>query len=829
MKRLLAVAALAMAAGFSVNAEAQMLGSDTMAELTKDVLAACAESPVITYTGTGSGNGEVAGRNGTQSIATMSRNLTTGNTCAVVAGAGTADQAACKTVALDGLAIVGDPVNAACGVKHAQSANISFTVTDANNNGTVDCAGTSCPSNTYTLGSVFDVLRLVYAGVDKAGGRSTACSANTDCGVTTASSGNRFGHFEANVIHRVDSCVCSDGKPAPCTDAARTCTSNLQCTAAGSACNTSAGLCQRSCTTSSQCTGGGTCNAGFCSGGNAVVTGVCRNTRCNSDERISLLNSWGNMFDCAGGNCTQLVNAFRRGDASGTTDTFSALLGLATITVNPWSKDSVTPYCNGSDLNDWDPVRRPCGASNATVDATGVHDTVTTDAPDDVCGRIGNLGVVLPIVVPESPTGVPASSFTPSVTSPEAGVKMCAPGAFSNRPARRISYPDGTFSFDCPERSYANGSGANCLAPRAADGTFDCMSFPTNVNSQFVSAGNDGRLLNAWARNSLGQLIQAAPGVCSSGTCSTNAQCGTSGGECVNNVCTNGSCIQNSQCGTGGFCLFTPAQRPVVGGYFRLKTPRTTKSPAVPRCGQDTSTEQIGCLVAKKPCSVGFAGREAATGIGPGQGRAFSVGGILPTVDKVQNLLVNPPNSVTSPVYPLSRTLQQCSMSGFAFAANDNYGQLSACLDNSTITETGRRCTAGACTAHADCGTSGGICNLGQCTAGACTTNTDCGTSGGVCPATVQGSVEKAGFVQIPAFATAADRCTDFDERFCTSSTTCSRDAGTNCTTSGGCVDAESTECPATGFCVTAQNATAGRCSSFTSNTNALACARFSH
>jgi hypothetical protein len=42
-------------------------------------------------------------------------------------------------------------------------------------------------------------------------------------------------------------------------------------------------------------------------------------------------------------------------------------------------------------------------------------------------------------------------------------------------------------------------------------------------------------------------------------------------------------------------------------------------------------------------------------------------------------------------------------------------------------------------------------------------------------------------------------------------------------------VDAEASECPATGVCVTAINQTAGRCSNFASNTNALSCTRFSH
>lgn len=878
MKRLLAVAALFAAAGYSASAEAQMAGSDTLAELTKDVLVACNETPVITYTGGGSGNGELALRNGTQAIASMSRPLTMSNTCVVAPANGSPTTSLCKTIALDGLAIVGDPARLTCGVKNAASAVNSFTVTDANGNGAVDCAGTTCPGNTYTFNSVFDVLRLVYAGLDRNGGRTTACTQNTECGTPSATVGNRYGHFEANAVHKVDSCVCSDGKPAPCADSSRVCAVDSQCTQSGTKCNVGAGLCARTCSAASPtCQSGATCNTstGFCEGGNSVVTGTCRNTKCNSDERISLLNSWGNMFDCAGGSCTQLNHAFRRGDASGTTDTFSSLLGLANLAVNPWTKDYITPYCNGSDLNDWDPVRRACGPDNVVSDATGVHDSVVNDLPDDVCGRVGNLGVVLPIVTPESPTGLPPSSYVPSVTTPEPGVKLCAPGSFSSRPARRFDYPDGSFSFDCPEKAYANGTGSLCLAPKAADGTFDCMSFRTNVSAQFVSTANDGRILNSWARTATGTLIQAAPGFCSAGTCTADSQCGTSGGTCTAGICTNGSCIQNSQCGTGGVrtCTFSPAQRPVVGGYYRLKTPRSTKLPAVPRCGEDTSTEQIGCLTARTSCSIGFAGREAAASpIGVGQGLAFAVGGIVPTTDKVQNLLVFPADPVNAPVYPLARTLQECSMTGFpegtctagACAGNadcgnggtcsagvctaggcdfasdcgssggvcnygSNYRTLAMCLDNTSIVNTGRRCTAGVCARDSDCGTEQGVCNAGQCSAGVCTSSAQCGTSGGNCPATpVLGSVQKTGFVELPAFATEAQRCTDFDERFCTTATNpaCTRDAGA-CATSGGCVDVDA-ECPASN-CVTANGTAAGRCGNFATNTNSLGCTRFSH
>ena len=76
--------------------------------------------------------------------------------------------------------------------------------------------------------------------------------------------------------------------------------------------------------------------------------------RCDSTLRKTLVGSWGNMFQggCTNSKCpTGLKHAFRRDDASGTTDTFLTLLGLP--------KATTRSFCNGFEVEDLDPIRTP--------------------------------------------------------------------------------------------------------------------------------------------------------------------------------------------------------------------------------------------------------------------------------------------------------------------------------------------------------------------------------------------------------------------------------------------------------------------------------------
>lgn len=139
-----------------------MQGSDTLEDITKDVLAQCplATAAGIAYRGGGSTTGENAMIAGTQTVSPMSRfiNAKTG-TCA--AGS-TAEGLA---IALDGLAIVAGATNAnACGGGLAYSNTKSFAVVDGSGNPVVNCPGCDAGTNTYKLANWRDVIALVYGG-----------------------------------------------------------------------------------------------------------------------------------------------------------------------------------------------------------------------------------------------------------------------------------------------------------------------------------------------------------------------------------------------------------------------------------------------------------------------------------------------------------------------------------------------------------------------------------------------------------------------------------------------------------------------------------------
>ncbi len=100
---------------------------------------------------------------------------------------------------------------------------------------------------------------------------------------------------------------------------------------------------------------------------------------CNSNIRKALWSNWANLFQagCDSGACTKISHVWRPSDLPGAVDTFIALLGLPGAPLP-------TPFCNGTDGQDLDPIRVPC------------------DPADAVCGSDGTLGLLQPITVPES-------------------------------------------------------------------------------------------------------------------------------------------------------------------------------------------------------------------------------------------------------------------------------------------------------------------------------------------------------------------------------------------------------------------------------------------
>ncbi len=139
-------------------------GSDTLEQVTKDVLAQCpgATGAGITYVGGGSTTGENAmtAATPTQAVAPMSRFLNP--TAGVCAKGATAEGI---VIGLDGIAIVASALEGnKCGGGLAFSASHSFAVTDSTGNPVVNCPGCDAGTNTYHLTDWKDVLSLIYGG-----------------------------------------------------------------------------------------------------------------------------------------------------------------------------------------------------------------------------------------------------------------------------------------------------------------------------------------------------------------------------------------------------------------------------------------------------------------------------------------------------------------------------------------------------------------------------------------------------------------------------------------------------------------------------------------
>jgi hypothetical protein len=367
-----------------------------------------------------------------------------------------------------------------------------------------------------------------------------------------------------------------------------------------------------------------------------MAAGSSMTTRdCNSTLRRAVVNSWGNMFQnaCSSSSCTQLRHAFRRDDASGTTDTLVTLLGLASI-VSTGSSPS-TPFCNAlkptdtaptlgrfyPDYQDNDVIRRAClGSNNGTTPSTSPH--------EQVCSRNGDLGLVLTIPpVDTLPQGTLAGQAY--------AAQPCKTGVFMFGTAPETASGSGR----CP-----NGDvivfGNQCLVPVDASGNAGCLagagtylSFAfdqtTVIDGMTATDPNqDGRMWN--------QHLYAADGT----------------------------------------YQYDVKGRQIQGAFHRLHTTRTALNPSNGfGCTHADATSQIGCLVKASPCSIGFAGREAAVMDGVA---GLKLNAIEPSSQCILNFM---DSTKVAQTYPLTRKLYLNTMKGFE-SVTGNELTLAKCFNN---------------------------------------------------------------------------------------------------------------------------------------------------
>jgi hypothetical protein len=423
---------------------------------------------------------------------------------------------------------------------------------------------------------------------------------------------------------------------------------------------------------------------------------------CASPVRKSLIKNWNNLFTggCAAGkgNCPNgLSHAWRRSDLSGTTDAFVSVLnppnnsagfsvGIGTLSTVPvGASQKSNPFCNSvdqtgttivksfggsSDFSDNDPVRTNCAAPETAVppplDSSG-NPTLSTNT-DDVCEAFknfatsqkvvgGDIGVVVPILVPDEVTQNTAEWY-PSVP--------CSGSCTLVQVAKNL--PAG---FLCPNglKPYAT----QCFMPFAGSASNPdprCVSGPNNTCVDTVGK-RDGREYN---------LVTIVAG----------------------------SEIQNSTIkkialdfAGGPFQFALDANiRLLTGSYYRMRsvngadpTNATTPPTGTGICQENDDTSQIGCLVDSDKCSVGFAGRKAASAFSdtPGPGgqsalKALSVNGTPPFTPggnqdlALQNLLQP---TGTTPLYPLARRLYVSTLYGWDNLQGGEK-ELAECYGNST-------------------------------------------------------------------------------------------------------------------------------------------------
>jgi hypothetical protein len=443
---------------------------------------------------------------------------------------------------------------------------------------------------------------------------------------------------------------------------------------------------------------------------------------CAGNIRRTLVDSWGQIFTtssvgtaaCRTGTCTRLKHAFRRGDLSGTTDAFIALVGMQSIP--PFTSTSagnvpkvdsaatINPFCNAgekimnkgdSDYLDMDPIRRIADSAAGGQNRQGKEQVTegfwSPSNPPPAGG--GDSREV------EDPAAA-ATALKPLVPLPD----------FSHPAAQNWSFDPNTAGSLASQRD----SFVKLTSPTTGNGRFGLgvvlvIEIPTNYNSttrtyfEATSAGGP-------------------PVPCTPGKFAPSIICPT----CINVLCPDGgqttctlpvdttvvgtlanpnyNCLSDRATPTpppGALALKDPRvynllvvdqtgkvikdnytnpnltlsatrQNRLVSAFFRLHTSEVTNfggnptiagnpTPGTPStanvCNKFTSTDQIGCLVRATPCSLGYAGREANNNV-----TTFAA-----QVENVQANTTNVKNFIfgLSPAYPISRGLYVNSVKGF--------------------------------------------------------------------------------------------------------------------------------------------------------------------
>lgn len=413
---------------------------------------------------------------------------------------------------------------------------------------------------------------------------------------------------------------------------------------------------------------------------------------CNGATRRALVASYGKLFQtgCTTGTCPAgLKHAWRRGDASGTTDVFLAALGaplagLASAQI-AGGKPSVNWFCNADELKTVNPppfinggvvdpgttsTGKSFGGASDYLDGDPIRiscDTVLSDddgnlvSGDQVCnfggvGSVGTPGTLGLVQVIEVPTNLDAAALY--------NIPACTPGKFGLAPPRLLSpgalpnyttpCPNGATSCPCPNAGKLIGT--SCWFPFQDLGggarNYNCLNEQQFVQGAVKNGTTDGRTYNLFAHNSDGTYrldgynVPEDPSAFASGDDTDRTQ------------------------------------RYITRANYRIHTTLVSTGSTGTACQKADSTAQIGCLAQADPCSIGYAGREAATV--NANVVALTVNAIAPTPANIAKLL-GPTDPTT---YPISRKLFFNSLPGFQAVAGGEL-ELAKCFGNSGSSSAG--------------------------------------------------------------------------------------------------------------------------------------------
>ncbi|HVW26066.1 MAG TPA: hypothetical protein VHC69_11905 [Polyangiaceae bacterium] len=299
---------------------------------------------------------------------------------------------------------------------------------------------------------------------------------------------------------------------------------------------------------------------------------------------------------------------------------------LYNITADP--EVSFSPYRGEyfTDMQDRDPIRILC------------------DPNEDVCSVRGDLGLLLPIWNIPDDVGQPAEIFPTNgctsgrfscaaISQPRldfgalsnAVYELCADGGDPNKGAGGC--PKGFCPL--PITSVALGNTPVCNAPPHSNTTIKVQAYQGQVYN-----------LTSWRANGSSFTKITVPRA--TGFASPHA---------------------------------VPAVASVnmVGAFYKLHNVHVmANANGAPTCHESSATEQIGCLVQASPCSLGLAGRSAAS-VGT-DALALKVNQIDPNNLCIQNYLKSCPTCAST--YLLSRPLYLNTLNGFENLASESSDQL---------------------------------------------------------------------------------------------------------------------------------------------------------